>query len=35
MRTEWNVPASLPFGEQVVVPLRAGERLHWRLESNA
>jgi len=35
VRTEWNVPASLPFGEQVVVPLRAGERLHWRLESNA
>ena len=35
VRTEWDVPASLPFGEQVVVPLRAGERLHWRLESNA
>ena len=30
VRTEWDVPASLPFGEQVVVPLRAGERLHWR-----
>ncbi|HAG78163.1 MAG TPA: dihydroorotase, partial [Pseudomonas sp.] len=35
VREEWNVPANLPFGEQVVVPLRAGERLHWRLEANA
>ena len=35
VREEWNVPANLPFGEQVVVPLRAGERLHWRLETNA
>jgi dihydroorotase len=24
-------PASLPFGEQTVIPLRAGEKLRWRL----
>ena len=35
VREEWHVPANLPFGEQIVVPLRAGERLHWRLEANA
>ena len=35
VREEWEVPTSLPFGEQLVIPLRAGERLHWRLETNA
>ena len=35
VREEWNVPANLPFGEQIVVPLRAGEQLHWRLETSA
>jgi dihydroorotase len=33
VREEWNAPTSLPFGEQQVVPLRAGEKLHWRLEA--
>ncbi len=27
----WEVPASYPFGTDVLVPLRAGERLGWRL----
>ncbi len=27
----WEVPASYPFGPETVVPLRAGERLAWRL----
>ncbi|SNR81194.1 dihydroorotase [Pseudomonas segetis] len=31
VRDDWNVPASLPFGEQTVTPLRAGETLRWRL----
>ncbi|WCR45095.1 dihydroorotase [Stutzerimonas stutzeri] len=35
VREEWEVPTSLPFGEQLVIPLRAGERLQWRLETNA
>jgi dihydroorotase len=30
-RAEWRVPASLPFGEERLIPLRAGERLAWRL----
>lgn len=28
----WEVPASYPFGAEAVVPLRAGERLAWRLK---
>ena len=36
VREEWTAPESLPFGEQTVVPLRAGEKLRWRLlEKNA
>ncbi len=30
-RAAWRVPAELPFGESCVVPLAAGETLHWRL----
>ncbi len=29
-KAPWEVPASYPFGGEVVVPLRAGERLAWR-----
>jgi dihydroorotase len=28
---EWEVPASYPFGADELVPLRAGERIGWRL----
>ena len=36
VREEWTAPESLPFGEQTVIPLRAGEKLRWRLlEENA
>ena len=31
VREEWTVPASLPLGENSVVPLRAGENLRWKL----
>ncbi|MDN6871038.1 dihydroorotase [Pseudomonas citronellolis] len=31
VREEWQAPASLPFGDHEVVPLRAGEKLRWRL----
>jgi dihydroorotase len=30
-REPWRVPASYPFGEQALVPLRAGEEMAWRL----
>ncbi|ASL25852.1 dihydroorotase [Azotobacter chroococcum] len=31
IREEWTVPASLTLGEHSLVPLRAGEKLRWRL----
>lgn len=30
-RDAWEVPARYPFGEDGVVPLRAGERMRWRV----
>ena len=30
-RTRWNVPSELSFGDDVLVPMRAGEPLAWRL----
>jgi len=30
-QTEWTLPDSLDFGDQIVVPLRAGEKLRWQL----
>lgn len=36
VREDWTAPASLPLGDQTVIPLRAGEALRWRLlEDNA
>lgn len=31
VRDDWQLPATLPFGDRVVVPLRAGETLRWRV----
>jgi dihydroorotase len=31
VREDWTAPASLPLGDQTVIPLRAGETLRWRL----
>ncbi len=31
VREPWQVPASCPFGEDVVVPMRAGETVAWRI----
>jgi dihydroorotase len=31
VRDEWTAPTSLPFGTLSVIPLRAGEKLRWRL----
>jgi dihydroorotase len=30
-KADWEVPASYPLGDSSVVPMRAGERIHWRL----
>jgi len=30
-RREWQVPEHYPFGGEKLVPLRAGESLHWKL----
>jgi dihydroorotase len=32
-KADWRVPDSLSFGDDVLVPLRAGETLHWRLKA--
>jgi dihydroorotase len=34
VREPWTVPAAYPFGDGTVVPLRAGERMRWRIEGN-
>ncbi len=31
VRESWEVPAHYPFGQDELVPLRAGERIGWRL----
>ncbi len=31
-KTAWQVPDSLPMGDQPLVPLRAGETLRWKLQ---
>lgn len=33
VREDWTLPSSLTFGEQELIPLRAGETLRWRLEN--
>ncbi len=30
-KSAWEVPADYPLGDEVVVPMRAGERIGWRL----
>ena len=32
VRESWTVPESLPFGEDVLVPLRAGQNIAWKLQ---
>ncbi len=33
VKQEWQVPDSLSFGDQPLVPLRAGETLRWQLQT--
>ena len=35
VREKWRVPDTLPFGDQTIVPLRAGEELRWQIASAA
>jgi dihydroorotase len=30
-KSVWTVPESLPFGQQNLIPFRAGEKLQWKL----
>ncbi|HEX5514428.1 MAG TPA: dihydroorotase, partial [Gammaproteobacteria bacterium] len=32
VREDWELPAELPYGDEVIVPLMGGERLPWRLQ---
>ena len=32
VKDSWQVPSEMPFGSDVIVPLRAGETLRWKLE---
>ncbi|HEB55959.1 MAG TPA: dihydroorotase [Gammaproteobacteria bacterium] len=31
LKEDWPVPASFPFGKNKLIPLRAGETVHWKL----
>jgi dihydroorotase len=33
VREDWRVPDALPFGDETIVPLRAGDELRWRMSA--
>ena len=35
VREAWQVPDALPFGDETIVPLRAGEAMRWRVAHRA
>ncbi len=35
VREPWTVPASYPYGEDALVPLRAGEPMRWRVSASS
>ena len=35
VRDAWTVPDALPFGDDVIVPLRAGAEVRWRVQDDA
>jgi dihydroorotase len=35
LKDEWDVPAHYPFGSAEIVPLRAGERIAWRMANGS
>ena len=30
-KESWTVPESFPYGDNVVIPLRAGQQIHWKI----
>jgi dihydroorotase len=30
-KLSWQVPAEIKFGDSTLVPMRAGEKIHWKL----
>jgi dihydroorotase len=32
VKESWTVPAELAYGDDALVPLRAGEAIHWRMQ---
>lgn len=35
VKQTWQVPSSIPFGSQQVIPLMAGEQIDWRIEKTS
>ncbi len=35
VKSDWTVPEHYPYGAEALVPLRAGERIGWRLQTEA
>ena len=35
VREDWSVPPALAFGDDTIVPLRAGTQLRWRVLADA
>ncbi len=33
LKEDWEVPAQLPYGEEEIIPFRAGELCHWKLKA--
>ncbi|GAL26115.1 dihydroorotase [Vibrio variabilis] len=31
-KAEWNVPETMPFGSDIVVPIRGGETVNWKVK---
>ncbi len=31
VKEEWTIPPSLPFGDDLIVPFRAGEKCAWKV----
>ena len=32
-REQWTVPDSYPFANDIIIPLRAGQTMNWKLDS--
>lgn len=35
VKKPWKIPEELPFGEETIVPLRAGEEMRWQLKTES